>query len=227
MADKSQVISHKSQVKLSGRLKQAYRKLYRAFGPQCWWPADSPFEVMVGAILTQNTNWSNVEKAIRNLKAKKLLEPLKLFRLPQDELASLIRPAGYYNIKAKRLKAFLKFFCADCRLDLQELRQQDTAALRGKLLAVNGVGPETADSILLYAFGKPIFVVDAYTKRILFRHGLIKEDEQYHQVQNLFMQNLKNEVKLFNEYHALLVRLGKDYCLKSKPKCRVCPLNDK
>ncbi|MDP2941728.1 MAG: endonuclease III domain-containing protein [Candidatus Omnitrophota bacterium] len=217
-------MADKSQVALSDRLKRIYKKLYASFGPQGWWPADSPFEVMVGAILTQNTNWLNVEKAIRNLKEKKLLDPLKLYRLPRAGLAGLIRPAGYYNIKAKRLKAFLKFFCGDCRADLQGLKRQDTAALRGKLLAVNGVGPETADSILLYALGKPTFVVDAYTKRIFFRHGLIKEDDQYHQVQNLFMQNLKNEVKLFNEYHALLVKLGKDYCLKNKPRCRICPL---
>ncbi len=209
---------------LAARLRRIYEKLYGSFGPQSWWPADSPFEVMVGAILTQNTNWFNVEKAIRNLKEKKLLDPFKLYRLPRAELAGLIRPAGYYNIKAKRLKAFLKFFCGTCRADLKGLKQQDTAALRGKLLAVNGVGPETADSILLYALGKPIFVVDAYTMRIFFRHGLIKEGDQYHQVQNLFMQNLKNEVKLFNEYHALLVKLGKDYCLKNKPRCEKCPL---
>jgi len=209
---------------LAKRLTRIYQKLYGLFGPQAWWPADSPFEMMVGAILTQNTSWRNVEKAIRNLKEKNLLDAQRLYRLPQDKLASLIRPAGYYNIKAKRLRAFLEFFCRDYQSDPNKLRRQDTASLRRQLLAVNGVGPETADSILLYALEKPVFVVDGYTQRILARHGLAKGADDYLKLQNLFMQNLKNSVKLFNEYHALLVKLGKEFCLKNKPKCRTCPL---
>ena len=209
---------------MKAKLHSIYKKLHAHFGPQHWWPAQTPLEVMVGAILTQNTSWRNVEKAIRNLKEKNLLDAQRLYRLPQDKLASLIRPAGYYNIKAKRLRAFLEFFCRDYQSDPNKLRRQDTASLRRQLLAVNGVGPETADSILLYALEKPVFVVDGYTQRILARHGLAKGADDYLKLQNLFMQNLKNSVKLFNEYHALLVKLGKEFCLKNKPKCRTCPL---
>jgi len=205
-------------------LKGIYKKLYSYFGPQAWWPGDSPFEVMVGAILTQNTSWANVEKAIKNLKTSKLLSPLKLYRLPSKKLALLIRPAGYYNIKAKRLKNFLEFFINHYRGSLKEISQKTSKVLRQQLLCVNGIGPETADSILLYALNKPVFVVDAYTKRIFLRHKLIKDSGSYAQVQDLFMRNLKPSAKLFNEYHALLVKLGKDFCLKDKPKCRLCPL---
>jgi len=202
-----------------------FDRLYSFFGPQHWWPADSPFEVTVGAILTQNTNWSNVEKAINNLKKRNLLSADKLHRLSKERLASLIVPVGYYNIKAKRLKEFLGFLLKGYQGNIKKMSLMDTLLLRQQLLAVNGIGPETADSILLYALNKPIFVVDAYTKRILLRHRLIKENDDYVQIQNLFMQNLKPEVKLFNEYHALLVRLGKEICLKNRTKCDVCPLN--
>jgi len=181
---------------------------------------------MVGAILTQNTNWSNVEKAIENLKKHKLLELSSLYGLPRNKLASLIRSAGYYNVKAKRLKEFLKFLCNTHQGNLKKMSSKDAYTIRKQLLSVNGIGQETADSILLYALNKPLFVVDAYTKRMLSRHCLIKEDYSYEEVQNLFMQNLKNEVKLFNEYHALIVKLGKDICLKSKPKCNICPLRN-
>ena len=201
-----------------------YQRLYSYFGPQHWWPADSPFEVMVGAILTQNTNWANVEKAINNLKKNKLLTLEALYKLPDKRLASLIRPSGYYNIKAKRLKEFLAFLFKAYQGSLKKISKVDTLTLRSLLLSVKGVGPETADSILLYALNKPVFVVDAYTKRILSRHSLLKEDSSYAEAQNLFMQNLKNDVKLFNEYHALLVKLGKEFCLKAKPKCEICPL---
>jgi len=204
-----------------------YKKLYYHFGPQHWWPADSPFEVMVGAILTQNTNWANVEKAIDNLKANRLLEPKKLYRLSSKRLAQLIRPVGYYNIKARRLRKFLKFFLKNFHASITKISNQAVQELRQHLLSVNGIGQETADSILLYALNKPIFVIDAYTKRILLRHHLIKEDANYEIIQNLFMQNLKKDVKLFNDFHALLVRLGKEFCLKNKPKCNQCPLNDK
>ncbi len=206
------------------KLDLIYKKLSARFGPQRWWPADGVFEVMAGAILTQNTNWSNVEKAIKNLKEAKLLKAAKLYRLPLKKLAALIKPAGYYNIKAKRLKHFLEFFFKSYRGSIKKMSRENLAQLRENLLAVNGIGPETADSILLYALNKPVFVIDAYTKRILSRHRLIKTEASYDEAQNLFMRNLKPEVKLFNEYHALLVRLGKEFCLKNKPKCGICPL---
>ena len=206
------------------RIGWIYKKLYNRFGPQHWWPAQTPFEVMVGAILTQNTSWNNAELAIANLKKQGLLKPSKLYRLTHKRLSSLIRPSGYYNIKAKRLKGFLGFLFKSYKADLKEMSAEDTQKLRQKLLSVNGIGRETADSILLYALGKPVFVVDAYTKRILARHGLIAEASGYEEVQNLFMQELKKDVKLFNEFHALLVKLGKDFCLKRKPKCGICPL---
>lgn len=209
---------------MKSRLSIFYQRLYAYFGPQHWWPGETPFEVMVGAILTQNTSWSNVEKAISNLKKNNLLELDKLYGLSEEKLASLIRPSGYYNLKAKRLKELLRFLKKTYGGNISKMRRGKTQDLRAQLLKVNGVGPETADSILLYALGKPVFVVDAYTKRILFMHGFIKEGASYDEVKNLFMQNLKNEVKLFNEYHALLVKLGKYFCLKSKPKCRLCPL---
>ncbi len=209
---------------MTSGLNTFYQRLYSYFGPQHWWPSDSAFEVMVGAILTQNTNWVNVEKAIDNLKKYKLLTPAKVYSLSKQRLALLIQPAGYYNIKAKRLKNFLDFFIKHYKGSIKKMSGADTFNLRKELLAVNGVGPETADSILLYALNKPIFVVDAYTKRILLRHGFIKEDASYEQVQDLFMQNINSDVQLFNEYHALLVRLGKEFCLKNRPRCNVCPL---
>lgn len=209
------------------RLESIYRKLYARFGPQHWWPADSAFEVMVGAILTQNTNWQNVERAIANLKKRRVLDPEKLCRLPEKKLALLIRPAGYYNIKAGRLKALLEFLKAHCGCDIKRLGRRGAQALRCDLLSVKGVGEETADSILLYALNKPVFVVDAYTKRIFSRHRLIPQDATYGETQELFMRNLKSDTKFFNEYHALLVRLGKEYCLKNNPRCAGCPLEKK
>jgi endonuclease-3 related protein len=201
-----------------------YKRLYSQFGRQHWWPGETPFEVMLGAILTQNTNWQNVEKAIDNLKKQRLLSAAKMQRLSSWRLASLLRPTGYYNIKARRLKNFLNFFLQTYQGSVSKMAKASVSLLRQQLLSVNGIGPETADSILLYALDKPIFVVDAYTKRILSRHGFIGGHADYHQVQELFMRNLKKDLKLFNEYHALLVRLGKDYCLKNKPRCARCPL---
>jgi endonuclease-3 related protein len=212
------------KAKQKGQLKLIYQKLYSCFGPQHWWPAQTPFEVMVGAILTQNTNWSNVEKALNNLKQNKVLTAQKLTSLSRIKLAKLIKSTGYYNIKAKRLKKFLNFFFKIYRGSLQKMSRVKTGILRQQLLSVNGIGPETADSILLYAIKKPVFVIDAYTKRMMARHRLIPEDSTYDYVQNLFMQNMKKDVKLFNEYHALLVRLGKEFCLKNKPRCEICPL---
>lgn len=180
---------------------------------------------MVGAILTQNTSWSNVEKAIANLKKHKVLEARRLYNLPHNTLARLIRPAGYYNLKARRLKAFLKFFIDNYGASVARLSRVKLPVLRRQLLEVKGVGPETADSILLYALKKPVFVVDAYTKRIFSRHRMLKEGADYETAQKLFTLNLKNEAQLFNEYHALIVALGKNYCAKSRPKCSACPLD--
>ncbi|MDP2927263.1 MAG: endonuclease III domain-containing protein [Candidatus Omnitrophota bacterium] len=206
------------------KLKLIFKRLYSVFGPQHWWPADTVFEIMVGAILTQNTNWSNVQKAILALKEKKLLSARKLYQLPRKKLAGLIKSAGYYNVKSLRLKSFLKFFFDRYAAKIKLMDAQDLKTLRAQLLTVKGIGPETADSMLLYALNKPVFVVDAYTKRILARHGLIKAEADYSQCQDIFMRNLKNDVKLFGEYHALLVKLGKDYCRKQNPKCEICPL---
>ena len=206
------------------KLKLIFKRLYSVFGAQHWWPADSVFEIMVGTILTQNTNWSNVEKAIAVLKEKKLLNARKLYRLPEKQLAGLIKSAGYYNVKAARLKSFLRFFVDRYAAKIKLMGAQNLKPLRRQLLAVKGIGPETADSILLYALNKPVFVVDTYTKRILSRHGLIKAETDYSQCQDIFMRNLNHDVQLFGEYHALLVKLGKDYCRKQNPKCEICPL---
>ncbi len=206
------------------RIDFIYKKLYSFFGRQHWWPAETPFEVMIGAILTQNTNWLNVEKAITNLKKHKLLQPQALYKLPDKRLASFIRPSGYYNIKAKRLKSLLTFLIGHYDGNVKNMSRITTPSLRQQLLSVKGIGPETADSILLYALNRPVFVVDAYTKRILLRHHFIDDDATYDKIQNLFMENLQSAVRLFNEYHALLVRLGKEFCLKNKPRCDVCPL---
>ena len=204
-------------------LTAIYTRLLKAFGPQQWWPAQTRFEVIVGAILTQNTNWGNVEKALTNLKRAKCLSPQALKTIPSKKLATLIRPAGYFNVKTKRLKNFISFLFQEYKGNLNAMKREETYALRKKLLSVNGIGPETADSILLYAFDKPVFVVDAYTKRILLRHGMIDETFDYHAIQDLFMRSLKLDVKMFNEYHALIVQLGKDFC-KSKPACEKCVL---
>ena len=202
-----------------------YDRLYESFGPQKWWPGDTQLEVIVGAILTQNTSWTNVEKAIENLKRENLLDVENLKKITTRRLAHLIKPAGYYNIKAKRLKNFIEYLYSFYDGSLKKMFDRDYLRLRAELLSLNGIGQETADSILLYAGNKPIFVVDAYTKRILQRHHLIDKDASYSEIQNLFMDNLKKDVKLFNEYHALLVNLGKNICLK-RPLCEICPLKD-
>lgn len=206
------------------RLNAVFDKLFKAFGPQYWWPADSPFEVIVGAILTQNTNWVNVEKAIKSLKKAGCLSGKKLHRLSAGKIAPLIKPAGYFNVKAKRLKNFTDFLFTRYHGDLKKMFSQDIGKLRRELLSVNGVGKETADSIILYAAQMPVFVVDAYTKRIFSRHNFFRESFGYDEVQKFFMENLPLNVKMFNEFHALIVRLGKDYCAKRKPKCSSCPL---
>ena len=202
-----------------------YGKLYKKFGPQYWWPGDTPFEVIVGAILTQNTAWYNVEKAITNLQQKKLLSPKALSRSTDSKIAALIRPSGYYNIKTKRLRNFLTFLNSKFKGNLSKLLNERTDLLREDLLRIKGIGPETADSILLYAANKPVFVIDTYTKRILSRHGIAPKDAKYEKLQNLFMSNLTSDVKLYNEYHALIVKVGKEFC-KPKPKCALCPLKN-
>lgn len=207
-------------------LERIYHRLYDHFGPQQWWPGDTPFEVMVGAVLTQNTNWQNVEKAIENLKGVGLLELEKLAELPAALLAEYIRPAGYYNVKAGRLHNLCTCVREFGDGDLASFLGLPTDELRELLLSVKGIGPETADCILLYAAEKPAFVVDAYTHRILSRHNLIGEEYGYGEIRDLFMDNLKVDVPLYNEYHALLVRAGKEFCRKSRPDCDACPLKN-
>ena len=213
------------QARLSGRaaLLDIYEKLYKRFGPRHWWPAETDFEIIVGAILTQNTAWANVEKAIANLRKERVLAPRKLYNLDKKALAGFIRPAGYYNIKALRLSAFLQFLFKRHNGSLKKMFSLRLPDLRDALLSVNGIGPETADSILLYAAGKSIFVVDAYTKRIFSRHKFFHSTATYDEIQHFFMNNLPRSRKLFNEYHALIVELGKNIC-KTKPKCEICPI---
>lgn len=200
-----------------------YATLNAHFGDLNWWPGKSPFEVIVGAILTQNTAWRNVEKAIVSLKSKKLLHPARILEIDDSALADLIRPAGYYNVKTERLKSFVRFLYDEFSGKLDKMFAEDLWCLRIKLLAVKGIGEETADSILLYAGEKPIFVVDAYTRRILQRHDIIRSDALYKEIQNLFMTHLPHSVPLYNQYHALFVNTGKHFCTR-KPHCEGCPL---
>ncbi|MDO5674233.1 MAG: endonuclease III domain-containing protein [bacterium] len=207
------------------RLEILYQRLYEHFGPQGWWPGESAFEVVVGAILTQNTNWKNVEKAIFNLKEADLLSLPAMLALPQALLAEYIRPAGYYNIKAGRLRNLLTFIEEEHDAGLDTFFSLPQDELRRQLLAVKGIGPETADSIMLYAAAQPIFVVDTYTHRILLRHDLIDEDTDYHTLQELFMNSFPPDVDQYGEFHALLVRTGNQFCKKTNPRCDICPLN--
>lgn len=220
----STIIFLTANLVLSSRLLDLYTNLYDHFGPQNWWPGDTPFEVMIGAVLTQNTNWNNVSRAIDNLKAYDLLSFTAIEALPLEVLAEHIRPSGYFNQKAIRLKNLLKLIRDTTDGDLESFFAEETTSLRRQLLSVKGIGPETADSILLYAAEKPVFVVDAYTFRILNRHDLVEECIDYHALQEQFMEALPEDVELFNEYHALLVKLGKEFCKKSKPLCSICPL---
>jgi endonuclease-3 related protein len=205
----------------SAALTAIYARLYAAWGTQHWWPGETPFEVMVGAILTQNTAWTNVEKAITNVKAAGMLEPEALRAAPPEKLAALIRPSGYFNVKARRLRHFLEFLHREG--GEAGLRAQPTGQLREKLLGVHGLGPDTADSILLYALDRPVFVIDAYTRRVLRRHRLIRGDEDYEELRTLFEQRLPRARRLYNEYHALFVRTGKYHC-RPKARCEGCPL---
>lgn len=205
-------------------LEEIYRRLDAAYGDQHWWPGATPFEVAAGAVLTQNTAWANVEKAIANLTRAGALAPEKLAALAPAEVAPLIRPAGYYNVKARRLRAFVDFLFAEYNGDVATMAAEELAVLRPKLLAVHGVGPETADSILLYACGLPTFVVDAYTRRVLARHRLADEAATYDELKGFFESNLERDVALYNQYHALLVRLGRERCRRRAPRCAGCPL---
>lgn len=209
--------------RLSRLLLDIYERLLAHYGPQHWWPAQTPFEVIIGAILTQSVAWSNVEKAIVNLKDARALEPAVLHALPVDQLARLIRPAGYYNAKARKIKAFVAHLHERYRYDLDVLLSQEVEALRHELLSIYGIGPETADSIILYAAGKPVFVVDAYTRRLLSRLGLVSKTIGYDELQAIFEDNLPPRTSLFQEYHALIVRHAKSTCRK-QPICALCPL---
>jgi endonuclease-3 related protein len=204
-------------------LTDLYDRLLQAYGHQNWWPAKSPFEVVIGAILVQNTSWKNVEKAIGNLARGDLLSVAELHDLPQDELQELIRPAGYYRIKARRLRHLLDFLVDRYDGSLAAMFNTDLGTLRQELLGVHGVGPETADSILLYAGNLPTFVVDTYTHRVLARHGWIDFDAVYDEIKEHFEDTLPQDAALFNEFHALLVRVGHLHCRKT-PRCEGCPL---
>jgi endonuclease-3 related protein len=210
-------------ISLSQLLTEIYRLLFARYGPQHWWPADTTFEVMVGAILTQSAAWGNVEKAISNLKRAEALTPVSLRQLPIDELAKLIYPSGYYKAKALKLKAFAQHLEEAYKDSLDKLFSLDIPQLRNELLSIHGIGPETADSIILYAAHKPIFVIDAYTRRIISRLGLSPPRDDYSSLQSLFIENLTADEKLFNEYHALFVRHGKEACKKA-PLCDHCCL---
>ncbi|HEV2340181.1 MAG TPA: hypothetical protein VGS15_00105 [Candidatus Acidoferrales bacterium] len=201
-----------------------HRVLAGKLGPQHWWPAETPFEVIVGAILTQNTSWKNVEAAIANLKREKLLSPLAIEKVSVPRLERLIRSSGYFRQKAKKLKAFVRFLRLEYGGALKRMFRTPTAELREKLLGVHGIGPETADSILLYAARKEVFVVDAYTKRILSRHGWTEEDVDYEEMRSLVENNLPRDVSLYNEFHAQFVQVGKNWCRPRDPRCSECPL---
>ncbi len=212
-------------------LREMYDAMLARLGRQQWWPAaagagtaEGKLEICVGAILTQNTNWGNVERAIENLRTAGRLSVAAIDAMGHDELAELIRPAGYFNVKAKRLKNFIRAV-ADAGGDIEAFLDRPVYELREALLAVSGVGRETADSMALYAAGLATFVVDTYTHRILLRHGLIDEDADYEQIKELFESALPADVAMFNEYHALLVAVGKNYCRKRGPVCDDCPLN--
>jgi endonuclease III related protein len=205
-------------------LDEYYNSLFTAFGPQHWWPGKTQFEVIVGAILTQNTSWTNVEQAIENLRGEGLLSPTSIERVPLGRLEMLIRPSGYFRQKARKLKAFCTFLRAEHRGSLRRMFETPTIVLREKLLGVFGIGPETADSILLYAGEHPVFVVDAYTKRMLARHGWARADAKYEDVRWTVERQFPGDAERFNEFHALIVNAGKNFCRPQQPLCGECPL---
>lgn len=202
-----------------------YDRLFAHYGPQHWWPADSPFEVLVGAVLTQNTNWANVTLAIANLKAANCLNFRAMRSMPVESLAEYIKPSGYFNIKAVRLKNLLQMIEDQYEGELQFLCDDSLDGARENLLQVKGVGPETADSILLYVAEKPTFVIDTYTHRVFSRHEIVLEDNDYYGMQQEFLDSLPEDIALFNEFHALIVAVAKEFCKKGKPRCKECPLH--
>jgi endonuclease III related protein len=206
-------------------LHDYYDALFSAHGTQNWWPAQTRFEVIVGAILTQNTSWTNVERAIVALRRERLLSMRGLEEVPEGTLAELIRSSGYFRQKARKLKAFIHFLRANYQGSLAKMFRVPTAALREQLLSVHGIGPETADSILLYAGNHTVFVVDAYTRRLLQRHGHAHERDTYEQIRDLFQRSLPADAGLFNEYHALIVHTGKHFCRTKNPRCSECALH--
>lgn len=204
---------------------RVYNRLLSHYGPQSWWPGETAIETMVGAVLTQNTNWGNVEKAIANLRDAEQLSFTALRNMEVDELAEYIRPSGYYNVKARRLKNLFQMIDNEYEGEVQFLLEDSLEGARENLLRVKGVGPETADSILLYAAEKPIFVIDTYTHRVFSRHEIVAEENDYYSLQQEFMDSLPEDVALFNEYHALIVAVAKEFCKKGKPRCKECPLH--
>jgi len=205
------------------RLLNIFNILLESFGKRNWWPGETPLEIIVGAVLTQNTSWKNVEKAIQNMKKECLIDIEALYYITTERLSEIIRPSGFFNIKARRLKNIVNVIYNDYNASIEYMMNNDVKKLRRSLLNINGIGPETADSILLYALNKPVFVVDAYTKRFLKNHKLYNADGDYHAIQRYFMENLPLDIYLFNEFHALIVYLGQSYCRKT-PVCKGCPL---
>ena len=205
-------------------LLRIYRRLRGRYGPAGWWPGKTPFEIALGAILTQNTAWANVERALGALRRRRLLSYRALSRLTPSLLSPLIRPSGTFRLKAGRVAAFVRFLGREYGGRVAAMRREDPAVLRRRLLAVNGIGPETADSIVLYAAGHPVFVVDAYTRRVFGRLGLLRGGESYDDVQRFFVARLPRDAGLYNDYHAQIVRLAKEACRK-KPRCAICPLD--
>ena len=223
MLNLASIEKQSSQFSLS-EVSLMFLSLYRFFGPQSWWPGENPFEVCIGAILTQNTSWKNVEKAINALKSAELLSEERLNKIDEKKLAEYLRPSGYYNQKAKKVKYFLKFLFSTYGGSVEQMFKEKSKTLRKQLLQIKGIGPETADSMLLYAGNKPIFVIDAYTRRLALRHHLSTKNASYQELQELFSKNLPINVDLYNEYHALIVRLGKTFCGRKETNCQGCPL---
>jgi endonuclease-3 related protein len=206
------------------RLLDIFQTLLSSFGKRNWWPGETELEIIVGAILTQNTSWKNVEKAIYNMKAQGVLDVDTLHTITEDQLGEIIKPSGFYNQKSSRLKLFINVLHENFNKSIDNLKYYDTNDLRNLLLGISGIGPETADSILLYALNRSVFVVDAYTKRFIKNHRLYDGNGKYDDVQQFFMTNLPHDTYLFNEFHALIVCLCQNYC-KKKPECTICPLN--
>jgi len=206
------------------RLNKIYNNLLENYGGQKWWPADSKLECAIGAILTQNTSWKNVEKAIINIKSAMDITLENLSEISADELSVLIRPSGFYKQKTLRIKRLVDFINTNYGGKLENMETDVLSVLREGLLSINGIGPETADCILLYVLNKPVFVIDKYTYRLLFRHGIIERETSYEEMQKLFMDNIENESELFGEFHALIVKVGKNHC-KKRATCEGCPIN--